>query len=78
MAYTDCPIEEIDVKDHNRISKIFENQVPNWTPGQKMGYHMLSIGFLSDQLVRRVDPKKRSLSAFFEEEIVIPNGFFYI
>ncbi|VDN55606.1 unnamed protein product [Dracunculus medinensis] len=74
LAYTDCPIEEIDVKDHNRISKIFENQVPNWTPGQKMGYHMLSIGFLSDQLVRRVDPKKRSLSAFFEEEIVIPNG----
>lgn len=56
------------------MSKIFENQKPNWIPGQEVGYHALTFGWLVDQLVRRIDPKKRSLSQFFKEEIAEPHS----
>jgi CubicO group peptidase (beta-lactamase class C family) len=37
------------------------------------------MGLLVDQLVRRVDPKRRSLSTFFQEEVAGPFGIdFYI
>lgn len=70
-------IEEADVKDWTRMSKLFEKQAPNWAPGDCVGYHAITIGWLYDQLVRRIDPKKRSLSTFFKEEIAIPYGMFF-
>uniref|UniRef100_A0A0M3KGB6 Beta-lactamase domain-containing protein n=1 Tax=Anisakis simplex TaxID=6269 RepID=A0A0M3KGB6_ANISI len=72
LAFVDGKIEEADVKDWTRMSKLFEQQKPNWTPGECVGYHAMTIGWLYDQLVRRIDPKKRSLSTFFKEEIAIP------
>ena len=36
--------------------------------GSGFGYHTLTICLYQDQLVRRVDPKKRSLAQFFEDE----------
>ncbi|VDK72591.1 unnamed protein product [Anisakis simplex] len=74
LAFVDGKIEEADVKDWTRMSKLFEQQKPNWTPGECVGYHAMTIGWLYDQLVRRIDPKKRSLSTFFKEEIAIPYG----
>ena len=35
-------------------------------------YHLLTYGLLVDQLVRRVDTKRRSLAQYFTEEIVQP------
>ncbi|CAD6192225.1 unnamed protein product [Caenorhabditis auriculariae] len=58
-----------DARDHVRMSKILENQTPVWTPGTKVGYHCFSYGWLVDQIVRRADPKKRSIGSFFREEI---------
>ncbi|MFH4982357.1 hypothetical protein AB6A40_009066 [Gnathostoma spinigerum] len=72
LAYVDGVIEEADIKDWTRMSKKFEEQTPNWPPGENVGYHALTIGWLFDQLVRRIDPKKRSLSMFFKEEIAVP------
>uniref|UniRef100_A0A0M3IJH3 Beta-lactamase domain-containing protein n=2 Tax=Ascaris TaxID=6251 RepID=A0A0M3IJH3_ASCLU len=74
LAFVDGVIEEADVKDWTRMSKLFEKQAPNWAPGDCVGYHAITIGWLYDQLVRRIDPKKRSLSTFFKEEIAIPYG----
>lgn len=51
------------------ISRLIENQKPNWPPGLHVGYHVITHGWVIDQLIRRVDKKKRSLSQFFEEEI---------
>ena len=44
------------------------------TTGTAQGYHTLTFGLYADQLVRRVDPKHRSLSQFFQEEIAQPHG----
>ena len=43
--------------------------------GEGLGYHSVSIGLYHDQIVRRVDPKRRSLAQFFKEELADPMGW---
>uniref|UniRef100_A0A0N5AZZ1 Beta-lactamase domain-containing protein n=1 Tax=Syphacia muris TaxID=451379 RepID=A0A0N5AZZ1_9BILA len=56
--------------DYKYLSGIIEKTKPRWKPGTVTAYHALTYGFLIDQLVRRVDPKKRGVGDFFREEIV--------
>lgn len=49
-----------------------EQQAPSWPPGSAHSYHALTYGWLAGELVRRVDPKKRSLGRFIQEEISDP------
>jgi CubicO group peptidase (beta-lactamase class C family) len=72
MFDVDISIEEC--KDHDFIAKIIENQAPLWEPGTKSGYHPLTYGWLIDQIIRRVDPKKRGIGQFFNEEIAQKYG----
>jgi CubicO group peptidase (beta-lactamase class C family) len=52
-------------------------QKPWWEPGTNSGYHTLTFGFLLGELIRRVT--KKSVGAFFREEIAEPLGAdFYI
>ncbi|CAF3870749.1 unnamed protein product [Rotaria magnacalcarata] len=46
-----------------------EKMAPSWPPGSAYGYHALTYGWLAGELIRRVDPKKRSLGQFVKEEI---------
>ena len=55
-----------------RVGRILAAQKPNWEPGHAFGYHGITSGLLMDQLVRRIDPKHRSLSTFFYEEVAEP------
>ncbi|VDK27079.1 unnamed protein product, partial [Anisakis simplex] len=47
---------------------------PVWVPGTNCGYHALTIGFLIDQIVRRIDEKKRGITEFLREEILDKYG----
>ncbi|CAF0996420.1 unnamed protein product [Rotaria sordida] len=49
-----------------------EEKAPVWPPGSAHGYHSLTYGWLAGELIRRVDPKKRSLGQFIQEEISNP------
>lgn len=49
-------------------TKILQTR-PVWPPGTKVGYHVLTYGWLIDQIVRRVDVKNRGVVDFFKEEI---------
>lgn len=42
---------------------------PLWPPGTTHGYHAVTYGWLAGELVRRVDPLKRSFGRFVKEEI---------
>lgn len=56
-----------------------EKQEPLWTPGTAHGYHALTYGWLAGELVRRVDPQKRSFGQFIRDEITKPlNIEFYV
>uniref|UniRef100_A0A915CQU3 Beta-lactamase-related domain-containing protein n=1 Tax=Ditylenchus dipsaci TaxID=166011 RepID=A0A915CQU3_9BILA len=59
-----------EAKNLDLVSKIIEDSVPYWELGiKRCGYHASTIGFILDQLVRRVDEKKRTISQFYLEEV---------
>ncbi|VDK46713.1 unnamed protein product [Cylicostephanus goldi] len=68
LAYTDKKIHFPIANDWKAIGEVFEEQVPNWPPGTQIGYHAITYGWLVDQIIRRVDPKHRSVGVFFKEE----------
>jgi len=72
LAYTEAPITLEAALDWKKMAEIFENETPKWEPGSAVGYHAINYGWLVDQIVRRVDPKKRSLGQFFKEELQEP------
>ncbi|VDK69535.1 unnamed protein product [Anisakis simplex] len=56
------------------MSRKLERMRPVWVPGTNCGYHALTIGFLIDQIVRRIDEKKRGITEFLREEILDKYG----
>ena len=74
--------EHIDMKteaDLNKLAVILARQKPAWEPGSCQAYHAITLGFYESELLRRVDPKHRSLGRFFHEEIAVPLDLdFYI
>ncbi|MDE2745138.1 MAG: serine hydrolase [Chloroflexota bacterium] len=54
-----------------------ERQAPLWTPGEGMGYHAITYGWLVGEVIRRVDG--RTCGEFVRDEIAGPLGVdFYI
>ena len=53
---------------------IYHIYIQTLTTGTAVGYHAITIGMYMDQLVRRIDPKHRSVPQFFDEEIAKPFG----
>jgi CubicO group peptidase (beta-lactamase class C family) len=74
--------EKVDrdvVADLDRLAGIMARQRPIWEPGERQAYHAISFGFYEGEIIRRVDPKHRSLGQVFDEEIAKPLGVeFYI
>ncbi|VDM60319.1 unnamed protein product [Angiostrongylus costaricensis] len=67
LPYTKRVISRDDVLDWRRLSEYFEAATPIWTPGTRTGYHALTFGFLIDQIVRRIDSRKRNVSDILEK-----------
>lgn len=75
----DEPVDRNTVADLDRLAIVLARQKPAWEPGARQGYHALTIGFYEGELLRRIDPQRRSLGQFFQEEIATPLGLdFYI
>ncbi len=67
------------VTDLDRLAVVLARQKPAWEPGARQAYHGLTIGYYESELLRRVDPKHRSLGRYFQEELADPLGLdFYI
>jgi len=73
------PVNRELVSDLDRLAVVLARQTPDWPPGTKQAYHGLTLGFYENELLRRIDPKHRSLGHFFQEEIADPLDLtFYI
>jgi CubicO group peptidase (beta-lactamase class C family) len=58
---------------------VLARQKPAWEPGTRQGYHAITLGFYEAEILRRIDPRHRSLGQFFQDEIATPLGLdFYI
>ncbi len=67
------------IANSDLLAEILARQKPAWEPGTRHGYHAISLGYYQSELLRRVDPKGRSLGQFFQEEIATPLDLeFYI
>jgi CubicO group peptidase (beta-lactamase class C family) len=65
--------------DLDAVADALAAQRPAWKPGTRQGYHALTIGWYESELIRRVDPQRRSLGRFFADEVAAPLGLeFYI
>jgi CubicO group peptidase (beta-lactamase class C family) len=65
----DEPVDRNIVADLDRLAVVLARQKPAWEAGTRQAYHALSLGFYEGELLRRVDPRHRSLGQFFQDEI---------
>jgi CubicO group peptidase (beta-lactamase class C family) len=71
IAFNELGDKEI-IADPDRLAVVLAKKKPEWEPGTRHGYHGLTLGFYQSELLRRVDPKGRSLGRFFQDEIATP------
>jgi CubicO group peptidase (beta-lactamase class C family) len=70
----DEPVDRELVADLDRLAVVLARQTPAWKPGTRQAYHAISLGFYQGELLRRIDPLRRSLGQFFQDEIASPLG----
>ena len=68
------PVDRSIVADLDRLAEVLARQKPAWEPGTRQAYHALTLGFYEGELLRRIDPQRRSLGQFFQDEIASPLG----
>jgi CubicO group peptidase (beta-lactamase class C family) len=66
------PVDPSVVADLDRLAVVLARQKPAWEAGTRQAYHAISLGFYEGELMRRVDPRHRSLGQFFQEEVATP------
>jgi len=62
------------IADLDRLALVLAKQKPAYEPGRKQDYHAITLGFYESEIIRRVDPKARSIGQFFQDEIATPLG----
>jgi len=67
------------IADLDRLAEVLARQKPAHQPGAQQVYHALTLGYYESELLRRVDPRHRSIGRYFQDEIATPLGLdFYI
>ncbi len=70
----DEPVDRCMVADVDHLAVVLARQKPRLEPGTRQAYHALSLGFYQGELLRRIDPRHRTLGRFFQDEIANPLG----
>ena len=70
----DEPVDRRVVADLDRLAEVMARHKPAWEPGTRQAYHALTLGFYEGELLRRIDPRHRTLGQFFHDEIAAPLG----
>jgi CubicO group peptidase (beta-lactamase class C family) len=79
LAVIDQPLRSKNLMDLDALAKVLACQRPAWAAGESNGYHAISLGLYQNELVRRIDPQRRTIGRILAEEFVEPFGLsFYI
>lgn len=70
----DVPLTRSLITDLDRLAIVLARQRPAWEPGTRQAYHGITLGFYESEILRRIDPRHRSLGQFFQDEIATPLG----
>ena len=74
LCAIDAPLDLTLLADPDRVAMAIAKQQPAWTPGDRHGYHGISLGWYESELLRRVDPLHRTIGRYFSDEIATPLG----
>ncbi|MGA8046851.1 MAG: serine hydrolase domain-containing protein [Dermatophilaceae bacterium] len=72
LAVTDMPMDLDVLADPDRVAAAIDGQSPAWPAGTRHGYHGISLGWYESELLRRVDPKRRTIGRYFADEVATP------
>jgi CubicO group peptidase (beta-lactamase class C family) len=70
----DEPADRDLVADPDRLAVVLARQKPVWEPGTRQAYHAITLGYYENELLRRIDPRHRTIGQFFQDEIATPLG----
>jgi len=70
----DEPVDRDTIADLDRLAQVMARATPAWPPGERQAYHGLTLGFYEGELLRRIDPRHRTLGQFFQDEIATVLG----
>ena len=68
----DEPVTRELVMDLDRLAAVLARQKSAWPPGERQAYHGITLGFFQSELLRRIDPRHRTIGQFFQDEIAAP------
>ena len=72
LCALDRPLDLEMVGNPDRLAAVLARQRPSWPPGAAQGYHPVTLGWYEGELLRRVDPQRRTLGRFLAEELARP------
>jgi CubicO group peptidase (beta-lactamase class C family) len=79
LAIIDPPLTYSDLTDPDKMSAKIAAQAPMWEPGTRHGYHAVTLGWYTSELIRQTDAQSRTIARFFDQEIARPLDLdFYI
>jgi CubicO group peptidase (beta-lactamase class C family) len=70
----DDAVDRSVVGNLDRLAVVLARQRPAWLPGRRQAYHAITLGYYESEILRRIDPRHRSLGQFFQDEIASPLG----
>jgi CubicO group peptidase (beta-lactamase class C family) len=75
LPFLEPPLPQGAIYDAQTICQALARLAPMWEPGEEMGYHVMTQGFLVAEVVRRV--AGMTLGNFFRQEVAEPLGLDY-
>jgi CubicO group peptidase (beta-lactamase class C family) len=70
LAVVDARIRMRHLQDAGELAAILAAQPPAWEPGTRRGYHAVTLGMYQNEIVRRVDPQRRTIGRILADEFV--------
>jgi CubicO group peptidase (beta-lactamase class C family) len=68
----DEPVDRALLSDLDRLAAVLARQKPAWAPGARVAYHAITLGLYEGEIIRRIDPRHRTLGQVFHDEIATP------
>lgn len=74
LCAIDQPMDMVTLASADAVAAAIGRQKPAWAPGERHGYHGITLGWYESELIRRTDPRHRTMGRYFAEEIAAPLG----
>ena len=69
LPAVDEPLTFDLLNDLDALADVLARQRPAWPPGQRHGYHALTLGLYQNEIIRRTDPQRRTIGQILREDI---------